>query len=183
MKNLINFEEHLQEKNWIAGAVSKNPGALRKQMGLKKGETLTKKEVSSEISKLASQDQDPDKEGVQLPPAKAKKYKRLNLAKNLMNLGEDHSSMKNYMFFQNILTISDQCEKILEMDPKKVDSILDNGHGWALDHIATSKDDVEEVANFLKAEIEGNSYAHSQEIQGEEPGENPEVIITDNEKC
>ena len=38
---------------------------------------------------------------------------------------------------------------MLEMDEAKVDSILSNGHNWALDHITTSKDDVEEVFNFL----------------------------------
>ena len=31
-----------------------------------------------------------------------------------------------------------------------VDMILSNGHDWASDHIATSKDDIEEVYNFLK---------------------------------
>jgi hypothetical protein len=29
-----------------------------------------------------------------------------------------------------------------------VDMILSDGHDWANDHIATSKDDVEEVKNF-----------------------------------
>ena len=36
--------------------------------------------------------------------------------------------------------------------PTDVDTVLKNGHGWATDHIATSKDDVEEVYNFLKSE-------------------------------
>jgi hypothetical protein len=40
------------------------------------------------------------------------------------------------------------------MDEAKVDSILSNGHAWAADHIATSKDDVEEVLNFLMNEVE-----------------------------
>ena len=35
------------------------------------------------------------------------------------------------------------------MEKDKVDQILNDGHGWAVDHIATSKDDVEEVYNFL----------------------------------
>jgi hypothetical protein len=38
---------------------------------------------------------------------------------------------------------------MLEMDESEVDAILSNGHNWAVDHIATSKDDVEEVFNFL----------------------------------
>ena len=38
---------------------------------------------------------------------------------------------------------------MLELDEKMVDGILASGHDWAEDHIATSKDDVEEVYNFL----------------------------------
>lgn len=57
---------------------------------------------------------------------------------------------KNYMFFQNLKTIKSCVDEMLAMDPMEVDSILDNGHDWASDHIATSKDDVEEVCGFLK---------------------------------
>jgi hypothetical protein len=32
---------------------------------------------------------------------------------------------------------------------------LDDGHDWASDHIATSKDDVEEVNQWLKSNMEG----------------------------
>jgi len=38
----------------------------------------------------------------------------------------------------------------MAMDEERVDKILSNGHDWASDHIATSKDDMEEVYNFLK---------------------------------
>jgi hypothetical protein len=57
---------------------------------------------------------------------------------------------KEYMFFQNLKTIRDCVDEILSMDPTKVEAILADGHGWAVDHIATSKDDVEEVSEFLK---------------------------------
>lgn len=40
-------------------------------------------------------------------------------------------------------------DAMLQMDPAQVDQMLSNGHGWAVDHIATSKDDVEEVGGFL----------------------------------
>jgi hypothetical protein len=43
---------------------------------------------------------------------------------------------------------------LIELDPVKVDAILTDGHGWALDHIATSVDDVEEVYHFLSNSIE-----------------------------
>jgi hypothetical protein len=55
----------------------------------------------------------------------------------------------NYMFFQNLKTIKQAVDEMLAMDSNTVDMILSNGHDWANDHIATSKDDVEEVYNFL----------------------------------
>ena len=45
-------------------------------------------------------------------------------------------------------------DEICEMDPVEVDTILSNGHGWAIDHITTSKDDVEEAYHFLKGKME-----------------------------
>jgi hypothetical protein len=55
----------------------------------------------------------------------------------------------NYMFFQNLKTIKQMVDDLLKLDEKMVDGILASGHDWANDHIATSKDDVEEVHNFL----------------------------------
>jgi len=55
----------------------------------------------------------------------------------------------NYMFFQNLKTIRDAVDEMLSLDPAMVDMVLSDGHDWANDHIATSKDDVEEVYNFL----------------------------------
>jgi hypothetical protein len=60
--------------------------------------------------------------------------------------------LTNYMFFSNLKQIKRIVEEILSMDKTNIDSILTNGHAWAVDHIATSKDDVEEVYNFLKTE-------------------------------
>ena len=61
---------------------------------------------------------------------------------------QEHQETKNYMFFGNLKTIKRLVDEMLEMDESKLDSILSE-HNWALDHIATSKDDVEEVFNFL----------------------------------
>lgn len=59
----------------------------------------------------------------------------------------------NYMFFQNLKTIKGAVDEMLTYNPELVDAILSDGHDWANDHIATSKDDVEEVFNFLKSKI------------------------------
>jgi len=71
----------------------------------------------------------------------------------------DHSNTDNYMFFQNLKTIKKMVDAMLQMDPAHVDQMLSNGHGWAADHIATSKDDVEEVGGFLM-NSEHTDYGH-----------------------
>jgi hypothetical protein len=53
------------------------------------------------------------------------------------------------MFFQNLKTMHHAIGELLNMDHSQIDQLLSNGHGWAVDHIATSADDVEEVYHFL----------------------------------
>lgn len=182
MKNLKEFNSFMEDKQWIAKAVEGGEGKLRKQLGVKKGETLTKSRISSEIKDLEAQDTDKEKEGTQLPPAKAKKFKRLHLAKNLMKLGEGDNEPQNYMFFGNISNIKRMCDEILEMDTKVIDDILIDGHGWATDHIATSKDDVTEVYDFLKSkmdlEFDDNDAKIEVEYEDDSRG-----LISDGENC
>jgi len=68
----------------------------------------------------------------------------------------------NYMFFGNLKIIKKYVDAMLQMNPDQVQEILSNGHDWAADHIATSKDDVQEVGDFLMNEMhhehESNSY-------------------------
>ncbi len=79
----------------------------------------------------------------------------MNNIKSFNSFNNDNKSVKenaetqNYMFFGNLKTIKRLVDEMLEMDETEVDAILTNGHNWAVDHIATSKDDVEEVFNFL----------------------------------
>ncbi len=60
-----------------------------------------------------------------------------------------NENSEKYMFFQNLETIKKEVEEMLSLDPQMVDAILANGHDWAADHVSTSKDDIEEVHNFL----------------------------------
>lgn len=62
----------------------------------------------------------------------------------------DERDSKNYMFWQNLKTIHHSCGELLKMDKDKIDEILDNGHDWAIDHVATSADDIEEVYHFIE---------------------------------
>jgi hypothetical protein len=64
----------------------------------------------------------------------------------------------NYMFFGNLETIKRNIEELLSLDQERVDSILKNGHEWAVDHIASSMDDIQEVYNFLKNGISTSDH-------------------------
>lgn len=67
---------------------------------------------------------------------------------------EGGGDLQNYMFFNNLKTIKHAIDELLEMDPMTVDKLLSDGHNWALDHIATSTDDIEEVYHFLNANLD-----------------------------
>lgn len=171
MRAILKFDEFELDSNeskkdkWITGSISKKgEGSLRKHFGKKEDEKITKTEINRELSKLHKADQDPDTTGDQLPPAKVKLKKRLVLSKTLGGLGEGHNEMQNYMFFQNIQNIHHMTGKILEIDPHEVDALLSQGHGWAVDHIATSKDDIEEVKGWLCAELGQEEETGSENI-------------------
>ena len=88
--------------------------------------------------------------------------KKLKKNKNVVKEG-NKMNVSNYMFFGNLKTIKRLVDEMLEMDEAKVDAILLDGHNWAVDHIATSKDDIEEVANFIKLQIEGEDQSNINE--------------------
>jgi hypothetical protein len=71
--------------------------------------------------------------------------------KNILREGENEQ--QNYMFFQNLHTIKRMVEKMLQLNPQEVDTLLSNGHGWAVDHISTAADDVGEVGTWLCNEL------------------------------
>jgi hypothetical protein len=57
-----------------------------------------------------------------------------------------------YMFFSNLEQMRRQCDLLLDLDPKMVESILDNGHDWAQDHIAEAKNNMDQVFDFIMNE-------------------------------
>ena len=71
----------------------------------------------------------------------------------------------HYMFMSNLKTMRKHIDTMLQMDPQQVEQLLNNGHDWAADHIATSKDDIEEVAGFLSNEMHHGSEMESYNMQ------------------
>ena len=59
-----------------------------------------------------------------------------------------------YMFFSNLELIKHHVEEMLAMDASKIESILENGHDWAEDHMATAKESIDQVFDFLTGEAE-----------------------------
>ena len=87
--------------------------------------------------------------------------------KKFNSFNENHDGgVQNYMFFGNLKTIKRLVDEMLEMDEAEVDDMLTNGHNWALDHIATSKDDVEEVFNFLAGRSDEEEHHEKKPLLG-----------------
>ena len=73
--------EVLEEKNWIKGAIKK-PGALRKQMGAKKGEKIPMEKINKKIAPLKKKGEGEKK----LTKPERTELARLNLAKTLRKM-------------------------------------------------------------------------------------------------
>ena len=79
LKEII--REVLEEKNWIKGAIKK-PGALRKQMGVKKGEKIPMEKINKKISTLKKKGEGDKK----LTKPERTELSRLTLAKTLRKM-------------------------------------------------------------------------------------------------
>ena len=77
-----------EDKDFIQKAI-KRPGALRKKLGVKKGEDIPKGKINKAIAKLKKKDKDKEKEGTQLGAADERELRQLNLAKTLSKLKEE----------------------------------------------------------------------------------------------
>ena len=80
---------------------------------------------------------------------------------------EQETESANYMFFSNLKQMKRQIEAMLQFDESIVDSIIDNGHDWADDHISEAKTNIDQVFDFLKNEMDKESeyvdYEHIDE--------------------
>ena len=70
------------------------------------------------------------------------------------NESEEYVESENYMFFANLENIHSQISELLELDHQDIDDLLLDGHDWAEDHIASAKENITQVCDFLKSEIE-----------------------------
>jgi hypothetical protein len=68
---------------------------------------------------------------------------------------QEEPETDRYMFFSNLEQIHRQMGILLEKDPQMISDILENGHDWAQDHIATAKESIDQVFDFLMNEEKG----------------------------
>jgi hypothetical protein len=78
-----------------------------------------------------------------------------SIVKRVLLEGDDMRSNR-YMFFSNLKQMKRQCELLLELDEDVVTEILNNGHDWADDHITESKNNMDQVFDFMMNEINGD---------------------------
>ena len=67
-------------------------------------------------------------------------------------LKEEERMSSRYMFFSNLEQMRRQCDLLLDLDHEMVESILENGHDWAQDHISEAKNNMDQVFDFLMNE-------------------------------
>ena len=77
-----------------------------------------------------------------------------NLDRLIKKVLREEKESSRYMFFSNLEQMKRQCEILLDMDQDMVESILDNGHDWAQDHISEAKNNMDQVFDFLMNETE-----------------------------
>jgi hypothetical protein len=75
-----------------------------------------------------------------------------NKLQNLIKKVLEEQTSDRYMFFSNLEQMRRQCDILLSKNRDEIDSILDNGHDWAQDHIAEAKNNMDQVFDFLMNE-------------------------------
>ena len=78
-------------------------------------------------------------------------------------ISEEHiSDDGTYMVLSNLIKIKDDIETILSFKHQTdFPKLVTGEHAWAGDHIATSADDIEEVANFIKGYFEQKNLSEA----------------------
>ena len=75
-----------------------------------------------------------------------------SIIKKILKEEEDKHRSGRYMFFSNLQQMRRQCDLLLDLDEEMVESILENGHDWAQDHIAEAKNNMDQVFDFIMNE-------------------------------
>jgi dsDNA-specific endonuclease/ATPase MutS2 len=77
---------------------------------------------------------------------------------------EENKRSSRYMFFSNLEQMRRQCDLLLDLDEEMVESILENGHDWAQDHISEAKNNMDQVFDFIMNESKKDGMELSMSI-------------------
>jgi hypothetical protein len=83
---------------------------------------------------------------------------------NLVKRALNEQKSERYMFFSNLEQMRRQCDLLLDFDRNMVESILDNGHDWAQDHISEAKNNMDQVFDFMMNESKKDGMELSMNI-------------------
>jgi len=72
-----------------------------------------------------------------------------------------------YMFFSNLEQIHRQTGILLKQNKDEIHDILEGGHDWAQDHIATAKESIDQVFDFLMNETKRDEMMGMDEMMTE----------------
>jgi hypothetical protein len=87
-----------------------------------------------------------------------------HIEKVIKEQSEEHiSDDGTYMVLSNLIKIKDDIETILSFKHQTdFPKLVTGEHAWAGDHITTSADDIEEVANFIKGYFEQKNLSEEE---------------------
>lgn len=75
----------------------------------------------------------------------------------------------SYMVLSNLVMIKDYVDTILKYKHHpEFEKLITGEHAWVADHIATSKDDIQEVSNFIESQFK-NENISEEKMKGENP--------------
>jgi len=109
------------------------------------------------------------------------KLNETHLTKLIKKVLSEQESQR-YMFFSNLEQMRRQCDLLLDLDHDMVESILENGHDWAQDHIAESKNNLDQVFDFLMNETKKDGMELSMSIDDKDMVEESEEITEKKKK-
>jgi len=88
---------------------------------------------------------------------------------NEMHVEDEHEgNPTRYMFFSNLEQMRRQAGLLLDLDEGQIEAILNSGHDWAADHIATAKESFDQVFDFLMNETKSGDMWKSTDIEDHE---------------
>jgi len=87
---------------------------------------------------------------------------------------------EHYMFFRNLANIKHNIEEILAFDTAEIDAMISDGHDWAEDHVTVAKEDIQQVADWIRGEFEMKKSEPAEPAPAPEPA--PEEEHEDDEE-